>query len=434
MKGFTMKLVNLSPKIMVLLAVLVGCCHSVILQPQTAHGAELTETTEIAALIVGVDRYDRTLTLIGPQGGVTHFEAGPDVKNFDQISVGDHVKAEYITSVALYLGDYGMQPDVQVGAAVTSAAKGDSPAGAVIEAVDVSAKVIAKDTTARTVTLEGHDGHVATVQVAPDLDAFETLEPGDLIHARYTKAVAISVEKTLPDQSSQGNQAISLLFVQNAGSISYDEASQTLQLHDVNPSVIFFSDRPYRIAGHVLVPGFIQLWNEGTDSFKEDPPNATLSIIEDDHVHSAVIEIASPSFNNNTLSYRVVKILDGDLPASGSVSSLFIDGLFDGRSGLKGAAGGALIGSISGNAGKGAAIGAAVGVVGGAVRRDQDRQAAEAAQAQANATRVINVPNANGSFTPVTLQLGQTGWVGPRGEVYPTLPTVDQLKGVYAVR
>ena len=47
-------------------------------------------------------------------------------------------------------------------------------------------------------------------------------------------------------------------------------------------------------------------------------------------------------------------------------------------------------------------------------------------------TLVINVPNRNGSFTPVTLQPSGNGtYVGPRGEVYPTQPTVDQLKQLY---
>ncbi len=47
-------------------------------------------------------------------------------------------------------------------------------------------------------------------------------------------------------------------------------------------------------------------------------------------------------------------------------------------------------------------------------------------------TVVINVPNKNGSYMPVTLQTMPDGtYVGPRGEVYTTKPTVDQLKEMY---
>ena len=46
-------------------------------------------------------------------------------------------------------------------------------------------------------------------------------------------------------------------------------------------------------------------------------------------------------------------------------------------------------------------------------------------------TVTINVPNSNGSYTPVTLVRRNNGYVGPQGEYYPTHPTVDQLKALY---
>ncbi|MBN1688433.1 MAG: hypothetical protein JW893_04975 [Candidatus Omnitrophica bacterium] len=47
-------------------------------------------------------------------------------------------------------------------------------------------------------------------------------------------------------------------------------------------------------------------------------------------------------------------------------------------------------------------------------------------------TVVVNVPNPNGSFMPVTLQKFSDGYVGPKGEFYPDYPTLDQLKAMYA--
>jgi hypothetical protein len=43
----------------------------------------------------------------------------------------------------------------------------------------------------------------------------------------------------------------------------------------------------------------------------------------------------------------------------------------------------------------------------------------------------INVPNSNGSFTPVKLVKYEGGYVGPQGEYYPGNPTVDQLRVLY---
>jgi len=46
-------------------------------------------------------------------------------------------------------------------------------------------------------------------------------------------------------------------------------------------------------------------------------------------------------------------------------------------------------------------------------------------------TVTINVPNSNGSFTPVTLVKHNNGYIGPQGEYYSGNPAIDQLKALY---
>ena len=43
----------------------------------------------------------------------------------------------------------------------------------------------------------------------------------------------------------------------------------------------------------------------------------------------------------------------------------------------------------------------------------------------------INVPNINGSYTPVKLTKSNNGYIGPQGEFYAGHPTVEQLKALY---
>ncbi len=74
-------------------------------------------------------------------------------------------------------------------------AKGDKPAGVVVEVVDVSATVQAIDRKKRKVSLKRPDGKLVTTKVDESVKAFDTLKVGDSIHARITEAVAISVEK-----------------------------------------------------------------------------------------------------------------------------------------------------------------------------------------------------------------------------------------------
>ncbi len=44
---------------------------------------------------------------------------------------------------------------------------------------------------------------------------------------------------------------------------------------------------------------------------------------------------------------------------------------------------------------------------------------------------IINVPNSNGSYTPVKLVKHNNGYIGPQGEYYPGHPSVDQLRALY---
>ncbi len=105
-----------------------------------------------------------------------------------------------------------------------------------------------------------------------------------------------------------------------------------------------------------------------------------------------------------------------------------------------GGLGGAAIGALAGghhHAGEGALIGAAVGAGGGYIvgnesDKRQMNQQIYYTQQQAN-TVVVNITNSNGSVTPVTLQRSGNVWVGPRGEQYMSMPTVEQLRPIYGM-
>ena len=112
------------------------------------------------------------------------------------------------------------------------------------------------------------------------------------------------------------------LFVQNASAMSYADGRLTLK--GISPATVLFTDRPQRIAGHMDTTAFVPFWNEGIDSFQSDPPNANLSILGEKEVIDAVVVLSNPKLEGNDLSYDV-KILQGEVPASGGTASLFID-------------------------------------------------------------------------------------------------------------
>jgi len=130
-----------------------------------------------------------------------------------------------------------------------------------------------------------------------------------------------------PSATAEGNaptKAPEFLFVQTAKDIAFRDGVLTLQ--QVSPVTVFFSDRPQRIVGHVRNDLFLKRWTEGSNSFKSDPPNAVLSIFNDQSPPvSAVVVLHNPRLEGNNLAYDV-QTLKGDLPAKGIEATLFIDG------------------------------------------------------------------------------------------------------------
>ncbi len=127
------------------------------------------------------------------------------------------------------------------------------------------------------------------------------------------------------EQIEQELDEIEAMFVQSAPEASVEDG--VLTLHDVSPSTLFFSDRPKRVVGHVTSAMFVDMWDEGQNSFAEDPPNAVLAFLEpgDDVPEDVVTVIRDPRMDGASLSYDV-EVLEGTMPAhaKGGVT-LFID-------------------------------------------------------------------------------------------------------------
>ena len=117
---------------------------------------------------------------------------------------------------------------------------------------------------------------------------------------------------------------VELLFVQSAHGAELTGGE--LRLKGVSPSTIFFSDRPERITGHEPTEDFVSDWGVGDDSFKVNPPNATLSIVTGPVPQEIVLVLRSPRLEKGDLIYNV-DVLDGPQEVKGGASSLFIDTL-----------------------------------------------------------------------------------------------------------
>ena len=126
------------------------------------------------------------------------------------------------------------------------------------------------------------------------------------------------------DQDQPNLDEVQLLFVQNARDVVMGKGRITLI--GVNPTTIFFSDRPKRIAGHMSTEDFVLDWQKGTgkESFHADPPNATLSIFGDEEIVDVVVTLQNPRLAGGALVYDINLLEEEKTIPSGPVS-LFID-------------------------------------------------------------------------------------------------------------
>ena len=156
--------------------------------------ASAVRAAELSAQVVGIDKATRTVTLKGPKGNVVDIVAGDEVKNFDQIRLGDFVVARYAEALTLELRKTKVkagEPTVREEAA--RAKPGERPAVAGAREVTAIADVIAVDPRKSTITLKGPRGNVVTLNVQ-NPDQFKVVKNGDQVEVTYTEALALSVE------------------------------------------------------------------------------------------------------------------------------------------------------------------------------------------------------------------------------------------------
>jgi len=153
----------------------------------------VARTVSLMATVTAVDKASRDVTLKGPQGNEITVTAGPDVKNFDAIKVGDGVNVSYKEALILELKKGG---GMVVGRSESQGAmkmnSGETVPGTLGRQITIVADVIGVDPATQTVTLKGPKRTVD--MVVPDPQQFQRIAKGDQVEASYIQAVAVVLE------------------------------------------------------------------------------------------------------------------------------------------------------------------------------------------------------------------------------------------------
>jgi len=160
---------------------------------ETEHGAIIVDTLTVTATVTGIDAAKRKVTLVSPGGHKTTYKCGPDVVNFDQIEVGDQVKATVTEEAAIFFG-VGDPPSEVVGAGVALAPVGAKPGGVFVESAQITAQVVAVNAEKHKVTLAFPDGTTKRVKVGKKVD-LNAVPLGYDITVQVSEGIAITVQK-----------------------------------------------------------------------------------------------------------------------------------------------------------------------------------------------------------------------------------------------
>ncbi len=152
--------------------------------------------SERSATVTAIDYQTRLVTLRGTSGNSLTLVVDSDVRNFDQMKVGDMVTVSYYQGFAAEVKKPGTGvKGVEQSATSARAAPGERPGGGVGTMIRTTVIIESVDTSFDTVTFRRHDGTVRTIAVSdPNIrKAIRDLKKGDEVEVSYMEAVAVEV-------------------------------------------------------------------------------------------------------------------------------------------------------------------------------------------------------------------------------------------------
>lgn len=163
--------------------------------PVTIEGTE-----EVSATVEAIDLSTRMVVLRESDGTEFALVVDPEVRNLDQVKVGDRVVTRYRESLGAQLRKRGDgSGDTQAPAVSTTAARaadGAKPSVTASTQTSQTVRITNVDAKNHIVSFYGSDGlaRVLPVRSPQGQEFIAGLKPGDEVELTYTEAVAMSVE------------------------------------------------------------------------------------------------------------------------------------------------------------------------------------------------------------------------------------------------
>ena len=142
-----------------------------------------------------------------------------------------------------------------------------------------------------------------------------------LILAMTSCSTTTSSNKSSSTQ--KGKASYLFVILSNYGKIQQapDGSWQLILNHGDVEKVLAFSDRPYRLVEHMTGKDLQTIWTQGSNSFADDPPNAT--VIINQHLQTVILE--SMTVENDLTIFKIQADGEQSLVEMDGETQVFVD-------------------------------------------------------------------------------------------------------------
>lgn len=166
--------------------------------PVDMPSARVSQQLSTKAQVIALDKAQRLVTLRNEAGRLMRVQAGPEVRNLDQVAVGDVLKVQYQAGVTVRQLPVGAELRPAMGAAVAARApKGEMPGAGVGVAASVRVRIESIDAPHDVIVFSpGSDDLIAHRIATPaGRDFVAKLKVGDIVQLDYDEVLAFGIEK-----------------------------------------------------------------------------------------------------------------------------------------------------------------------------------------------------------------------------------------------
>ena len=156
------------------------------------------QAAKASAVVESIDKANRSVTLKLANGETRTVDAGPDVRNFDQIKVGDTLTIKYLEAFAIELKKDGKAPlgrsEVK---SMERSEPGKKPGGTATREITAVGEVVSVDMAKKHISVKNDKGQIIDLKIS-DPEQLKLAKKGDQIQVTYTEAVAIEMTPAAP--------------------------------------------------------------------------------------------------------------------------------------------------------------------------------------------------------------------------------------------